>query len=71
MMTTITSILAFIPLIIGGSTAGKEILYPAAVVIATGLISSTILNLVITPVIYYMFGNKKPETLPSIIHTDT
>jgi Cu/Ag efflux pump CusA len=59
MMTTITSILGFVPLIIGGNTAGKEILYPAAVVIATGLISSTILNLIITPVIYYMFGNKK------------
>lgn len=59
MMTTITSILGFVPLIVGGNTSGKEILYPAAVVIATGLISSTILNLIITPVIYYMFGNKK------------
>lgn len=53
MMTTITSILGFIPLIIGGNTAGKEILYPLAVVVSTGLISSTILNLLITPVLYY------------------
>lgn len=59
MMTTITSILGFVPLIIAGNTAGKEILYPAAVVITTGLISSTILNLIVTPVVYYMFGNKK------------
>lgn len=59
MMTTITSILGFVPLIIDGNTAGKEILYPAAVVITTGLISSTILNLLITPIIYYLWGNKK------------
>lgn len=59
MMTTITSILGFIPLIIDGNSAGKEILYPAAIVITTGLISSTILNLLITPVVYYIWGNKK------------
>lgn len=53
LMTSITSILAFLPLIIGGNTAGKEILYPVAIVIAFGLISSTIANLLITPVLYY------------------
>lgn len=61
MMTTLTSILGFVPLIIGGNTAGKEILYPAAVVIASGLISSTLLNLLITPVMYYYWYEKKEE----------
>lgn len=61
MMTTLTSILGFVPLIIGGNTAGKEILYPAAVVIASGLISSTLLNLLITPVMYYHWYEKKEE----------
>lgn len=57
-MTTVTSILGFVPLIIGGNTAGKEILYPAAVVISCGLISSTLLNLLITPVLYHRFEKK-------------
>lgn len=59
MMTTLTSILGFIPLIIGGNTAGKEILYPAAVVIASGLLVSTLLNLLLTPILYYHFYEKK------------
>ena len=58
MMTTITSILGFVPLIIGGNTAGKEILYPLAIVVSFGLVSSTILNLLITPVLYYRFSEK-------------
>lgn len=61
MMTTLTSILGFVPLIIGGNTAGKEILYPAAVVIATGLVTSTLLNLLLTPVMYYYWYEKKEE----------
>lgn len=59
MMTTATSILGFIPLIIGGNTAGKEILYPAAVVIASGLLVSTLLNLLLTPILYYYFYEKE------------
>lgn len=59
MMTSLTAILGFVPLIVGGNAAGKEILYPAAVVIASGLISSTLLNLLITPVMYYYFYERK------------
>ncbi len=59
MMTTLTSIIGFLPLIIAGNTAGKEILYPSAVVITFGLLSSTILNLLITPVIFYYFHPHK------------
>ena len=58
MMTTLTSILGFIPLILDGSSPGKEILYPTAIVIASGLITSTLLNLLITPVIYDKFYQK-------------
>lgn len=59
MMTTLTSIIGFVPLIVAGNTAGKEILYPAAVVIAFGLLTSTILNLLVTPVIFYRFHPKR------------
>lgn len=59
MMTTLTSIIGFLPLIIGGNTTGKEILYPVAVVISCGLLTTTVLNLLITPIVFYVFY--KPE----------
>ena len=59
MMTTLTSIIAFLPLIISGNTTGKEILYPLAVVIAFGLLTTTILNMLITPIIYHHFHSKR------------
>jgi HME family heavy-metal exporter len=37
---------------------GKEILYPVAVVIFGGLISSTLLDTVLTPVMFWLFGEK-------------
>ena len=37
---------------------GKEILYPVATVILGGLISSTLLDIIVTPVVFYKFGEK-------------
>ena len=37
---------------------GKEILHPVAVVIIGGLISSTLLDIFVTPVIFYWYGRK-------------
>ncbi len=58
MMTTLTSIIGFVPLLIGGNTTGKEILYPVAVVISCGLLVTAILNLLISPLLYYKFRPK-------------
>ncbi len=59
LMTAITAILALLPIIITGSEAsGKEILYPVAIVISGGLLSATLLDIVITPVIFYLIGKK-------------
>lgn len=51
-MTALTSALALIPLAAGGATPGNEIQSPMAKVILGGLISSTLLNAFIIPVIY-------------------
>ncbi len=58
LMTALTAILGLIPLIMASGEAGKEILHPVAVVIVGGLISSTLLDIFVTPTIFYHFGKK-------------
>ena len=53
-MTALTSALALIPLALRGGEPGNEIQSPMAIVILGGLLSSTILNLFIVPMIYYI-----------------
>ena len=55
-MTALTSALALVPLAFGGDLPGNEIQSPMAKVLLGGLISSTLLNMFITPLVY------KPET---------
>ena len=51
-MTALTSALALIPLALRGGEPGNEIQSPMALVILGGLLSSTILNLFIVPILY-------------------
>ncbi|MFB3142171.1 MAG: efflux RND transporter permease subunit, partial [Acidobacteriota bacterium] len=46
-----------VPLALSRGVAGKEILYPVAVVILGGLISSTLLNMVVLPSLFFKFGS--------------
>lgn len=58
LMTALTAILGLLPLVLAKGTSGKEILHPLAVVIVGGLISSTLLDMFLTPTVFYHFGKK-------------
>lgn len=58
-MTALTSALALIPLAVNGSAPGNEIQSPMAIVIIGGLISSTLLNAYVVPILYIMNVNRK------------
>jgi len=58
-MTALTSMLALIPLAIGGDKTGNEIQSPLATVIIGGLVSSTILNLLVIPAVYKLINRTK------------
>ena len=59
MMTALTAALALIPLALGLDEPGKEIEAPMAIVILGGLLTSTALNMIVIPALYYRFG--QPE----------
>ena len=61
LMTALVAALALIPLTMDATAPGKEILYPVATVILGGLISSTLLDIIVTPVIFKRFGKKSLE----------
>lgn len=58
-MTALTSSLALIPIAVRGTEPGNEIQSPLAIVILGGLFTSTILNLLIVPIVYYLYNSKK------------
>jgi len=60
-MTAAVAGLALIPLVLAAGQPGKEILYPVAVVILGGLISSTLLDMAVTPAVFFKFGRKAAE----------
>ena len=61
LMTASTAALALIPLLFSRGEPGKEILYPVAVVIVGGLLSSTILDLIVTPTVFFRFGRNAAQ----------
>jgi CzcA family heavy metal efflux pump len=58
LMTALAAGIALIPLVLAGDQPGKEILHPVAVVIVGGLISSTLLDFLVTPALFYRFGRR-------------
>ncbi len=56
LMTALTAALALVPLMLGAGQPGREILSPVAAVVFGGLFSSTLLDLVVTPLVFWTFG---------------
>ncbi len=61
LMTALTAIIGLMPLVFAGGEPGKEILHPVAVVIVGGLISSTLLDIFVTPTVFFHYGKKSAE----------
>ena len=56
LMTALSAGLALLPLVVGAEAPGKEILHPVAITIFGGLISATLLDTVLTPLLFHRFG---------------
>jgi HME family heavy-metal exporter len=63
LMTALCAGLALVPLLFGAGEPGREILHPVAVTIFGGLISSTFLDTLLTPVLFLKFGRKPLERI--------
>jgi CzcA family heavy metal efflux pump len=63
LMTALVAAFALTPLLLAADAPGKEILHPVAVVIFGGLVSSTLLDTLLTPVLFWLFGAKATQRL--------
>jgi heavy-metal exporter, HME family len=63
LMTALCAGLALTPLLFGADEPGREILHPVAVTIFGGLLSATMLDTVVTPILFLLFGRKPLERL--------
>jgi CzcA family heavy metal efflux pump len=61
LMTALTAALALIPLVFQGGKPGNEIQSPMAVVVLGGLLTSTILNIFIVPIVYETIEKKRKK----------
>jgi HME family heavy-metal exporter len=66
LMTALSAGLALTPLLFGAGEPGREILHPVAVTIFGGLISATLLDAVVTPVLFAIFGARPLQALGTI-----
>ncbi|MDQ4060085.1 MAG: efflux RND transporter permease subunit, partial [Pseudomonadota bacterium] len=63
LMTALSAGLALIPLLYGADEPGREILHPVAVTIFGGLISATLLDTFLTPILFLTLGKKPLERI--------
>jgi CzcA family heavy metal efflux pump len=65
LMTAATAGLSLIPLALAAGQPGKEILQPLAVVVLGGILTSTLLDQLVTPTVFYRFGRASVAKLAS------
>ncbi|MDB4766860.1 efflux RND transporter permease subunit, partial [bacterium] len=75
LMTCLTTGIGLVPLAMAAGETGKEILYPVATVIIGGLITSTLLEFLVRPALFWQFGLKAAaksleETDSSVVLTE-
>ena len=70
LMTALVAAFALAPLLFEAEQPGTEILHPVAVVIFSGLVSSTLLDTFITPALFWLFGRQAAERLATQDHDD-
>jgi HME family heavy-metal exporter len=63
LMTALVTAFALAPLLFEAERPGTEILHPVAVVIFSGLVSATLLDTFLTPVMFKLFGRRAAERL--------
>jgi HME family heavy-metal exporter len=66
LMTALVAAFALVPLLVSADAPGKEVLHPVAVVIFGGLISSTLLDTLLTPVMFRLWGEKSLQRLLAV-----
>jgi Cu/Ag efflux pump CusA len=64
LMTASATGLALVPLVVAGTIPGHEIEHPMAIVILGGLVTSTLMNLLVMPALYLRFGRPATQTAP-------
>jgi HME family heavy-metal exporter len=66
LMTALSAGCALLPLMIDADAPGKEILHPVAIVIFGGLITSTLLDTILTPILFLRYGARPLERLAAV-----
>ncbi len=69
LMTASVATLALLPLVFAAGQPGSEILYPVAVVIVGGMLTSTLLDMIVTPVVFFNYGRKSAENAITRLNT--
>jgi len=69
LMTALTATLALIPIVMAAGEPGNEIQAPMAAVILGGLVSSTLLNLLVLPPLFARFGHVNPSEAGAVLQS--
>ncbi len=70
LMTALTSGIGLVPLALSPDQPGREILYPVATVIIGGLLATTLLDFLVRPGLFWMFGKKEADRLAALKEND-